>query len=316
MAAIDHDIAGNAGFFQRLLTQADMYRIVIGPATTAAQDDMPVAITAGGEYRNLPLAVDAEETVRLGDRVEGVGGDCEAAIGAIFEAHRRGQAAGHLPVGLRFSRAGTNGAPADQVLQVLGRDRVQRLGRGGQAQLENVQQQLPAQVQALLDLEGVIHVRVVDQALPAHRGARFFEIDPHHDVQRVGQLVRKGFQAVRVVHGRGRVMDGAGANHHKQPVVLAIENILDHLTAFGHHIAHLAGHGQGAFQLFRRHQHILRTDVDVVHFCIAHRLLPDTVIRLRAGPFHTTSAASAWRSGAEFYSSRTVLGRQRSRRGA
>ena len=100
MAAIDHDVAGNAGFFQRLFTQADMHRIVIGPAATAAQDDMAIAITAGGEYRNLPLAVDAEETVRLGYRVEGVGGDCQATIGAIFKAHRRGQSAGHLPVGL------------------------------------------------------------------------------------------------------------------------------------------------------------------------------------------------------------------------
>ena len=50
----------------------------------------------------------------------------------------------------------------------------------------DLEQQLARDAQALVDAEAVVEVRVVDQALPADRGARLLEVDPHHDLERVG----------------------------------------------------------------------------------------------------------------------------------
>ena len=111
--------------FPALCSQADMHRIVIGSAATAAQDDMAVALPRVVNTETCP-AVDAEKRCGFGYRVEGVGRHGQATIGAVLKPTGEDRPAGHLPVGLGFSRAGTNGAPADQVLQVLGRDRVQR----------------------------------------------------------------------------------------------------------------------------------------------------------------------------------------------
>ena len=38
-------------------------------------------------------------------------------------------------------------------------------------------------MQTAIDLEGVIEIGVVDQPLPAHRGARLFEIHAHDNQQ-------------------------------------------------------------------------------------------------------------------------------------
>ncbi len=66
-------------------------------------------------------------------------------------------------MGLGLGSTGADRRPADAVLQILWRNRVQGLGGQRQAQLGEFHQQLTGGVQALLDLEGPIEVRVVDQ---------------------------------------------------------------------------------------------------------------------------------------------------------
>ena len=74
---------------------------------------------------------------------------------------------------LRLRRARADGAPRDEVRDELGRDRVEQLGADGHAHVREVAEQLPREPQALVDLEGAVDVRVVDQAFPADGCAWF-----------------------------------------------------------------------------------------------------------------------------------------------
>ena len=60
MAAIDHDVAGSTGFSERILGELDMHRVVVRPFTASAQNDVRVAVPAGGENGNLSLAESAD----------------------------------------------------------------------------------------------------------------------------------------------------------------------------------------------------------------------------------------------------------------
>ena len=99
---------------------------------------------------------------------------------AVFKTDRAREAAGELAVALALGRAGANGAPADQIGDVLRRDQVQIFGGGGEAHAVDIQQQLARTAQAFVDVERVVEVGVVNKAFPAHRGTGFLEIHPHH----------------------------------------------------------------------------------------------------------------------------------------
>jgi hypothetical protein len=97
-----------------------------------------------------------------------------------------------------------------------GADRIERLGAGRQADFIDGEQEFARLVQAFLDVEGIVHARIVDVALPAGRGARLFEIHAHHQQQRVGDFVGERLQAPGVVEAGHRVVDRAGADDDEQ----------------------------------------------------------------------------------------------------
>ena len=59
----------------------------------------------------------------------------------------------------------------------------------GKPELRHVQQQLAREQNALLDVEGIVQIRIVDQPLPAHRGARLLEVHAHDEQQRGADLI-------------------------------------------------------------------------------------------------------------------------------
>src|SRR5690606_35969894 len=131
--AVDDDVLRQVGLFQRLFGQLDRHRIVVRPATAAAQYDVAVTVAARSHDAGHTFAVYAEEAVRVRSRQDGVGGHRKIAVGGVLEADRGGQAGRHLAVGLRLRGARADGGPGNQVAVVLRRDRVQCLGGGGQA---------------------------------------------------------------------------------------------------------------------------------------------------------------------------------------
>ncbi|MNE96186.1 hypothetical protein D3C80_1943580 [compost metagenome] len=70
-------------------------------------------------------------------------------------------------------------------------------------------------MQAVLNLERVVQVRVVDQAFPADCGAWFFEVHAHDQVQSIGHFRGEDFEPLGIFMGRFDVVDRAGADHHE-----------------------------------------------------------------------------------------------------
>jgi hypothetical protein len=169
-------------------------------------------------------------------------------------------------------------APSDQVAEELRADRVERLGARGQAQFVDVAQDLAGKLQAFGDVERVVHVRVVDQALPAGGGARFLEIHAHHDEQRIGDFVGDLLQPPGVIHRGIRIMDRARADHDHQAVILAIQDALQGVAAFQHRALGPVGERDPALDLLRGEEHVLGSDVDVINqFFVHFGCLPDSV---------------------------------------
>ena len=170
------------------------------------------------------------------------------------------QARGQLAVHLALGGARADRAPADQVADVLRADHVEELAARRHAQAVDLHQQLARDAQALVDAVALVEVRVVDQALPADRGARLLEVHAHHDLQRVGVLLAQRLQPARVVQRRGRVVDRARADDHQQPVVLALHDLAHRVARPADQLLHRrAGNREEADQVFRRRQrrHVL-----------------------------------------------------------
>src|SRR6185503_17383063 len=111
---------------------------------------------------------------------------------------------------LTLGGASANGAPRDEVRDVLRRDHVEELATRRQPETIDVEQQAARQAKSLVDAEAAIEVRVVDETLPADSGARFLEVNPHHDLERALEIVALIREPARVLHRSLRVVDGAG----------------------------------------------------------------------------------------------------------
>jgi hypothetical protein len=167
--------------------------------------------------------------------------DPHRAVGAVLEADRAGEARGQFAVPLALGRARADRAPADQVGDVLRTDQVEELGAGGQAHPVDLEQQLARQVEPLVDLEALVEVRVVDQPLPADRGTRLLEVDPHHDQQVVARRVRARHEAARVGDRGVGVVHRARADDDQQPVVGARQDVVDRASRAGDRVGGLRG---------------------------------------------------------------------------
>ena len=139
---------------------------------------------------------------------------------------------------LRFGRTRTDRAPAHQITDVLWRLDIEKFDAGWHARSIDLDQQFARQPQTAIDVIAAIELRVVDQPLPADGGAWLFEINPHHDFQIGRQLPAQGQQASRVLLGRVRIMNRAGAHHDQQPVIGRVKNAMDRLARAKHHVSH------------------------------------------------------------------------------
>ena len=135
-------------------------------------------------------------------------------------------------MGLAFGGAGANGGPGYQVGKVLRHDGIQELGGRIEAGFGDFHEQPPGAVQAVLNLVGIVEVGVVNQALPAHGSAGFFEIDPHDYQHPVAELLDEGLEAGGVVQCGGVVVDGTGADDDGETVVVAVEDGFQLAAAF------------------------------------------------------------------------------------
>ncbi len=120
-------------------------------------------------------------------------------------------------------------------------------------------------MQAILDLERVIQVRVVDQAFPAHCGARLLEVHAHDQIQRVGNFRRQYLEALGVLFGCFQVVDRARADHDEQAVIIAIENVANHFATLADSLQGSVGQRDVALELIRCDQSLVGGNVEVVN---------------------------------------------------
>ena len=182
VAAVDHQLGIESGFGQLLAGGLDVAAAVVG-LFAAAQDDVTVGVAVGVDDGGVAGFGYGQKVVRVAGGADGVDGDFQVAVGAVFEADGAGQAAGKLAVHLAFGGARADGTPGNQVGIVLRGNHVEKFGGRGHAHVVEREQKLARLAQAVVDVESAVQMGVVDQAFPADGGARFFKIDAHHDQQ-------------------------------------------------------------------------------------------------------------------------------------
>ncbi len=165
---------------------------------------------------------------------------------------------------LAFGGACADRAPGHQVGDVLRRDHIEEFNAGRQAQLVDVAQQAARHAQPLVDVEAAIQVRIVDQALPTHRGAGLFEVHAHDDFQLIGVGIAQRLEALGVLDGGHRVMDRTRADHYREAVVAAMQDLVQGRARGADRIGGFVVAGQHRQQLCRRGQRFDLADAQVV----------------------------------------------------
>ncbi len=156
--------------------------------------------------------------------LNGIDGHPDVAVRPVLEADGAGQGRGQLSVNLRLGGAGTDRPPADEIGQVEEAGGIEKLGGSGQPQLVDVEQQLAREPHAVVDVVAAIQMGIEHQPLPAHSGAGLLEIGAHHYLQPILIGVGQRGQPSGVVEGGEGIVDGAGANHHQQAIVLSCQD--------------------------------------------------------------------------------------------
>ena len=188
MRAINHDGSLLVLLDKRSLRSLHTLLVVVGALVSTTEDDETVFVTLGTGNGSETLLRHTHEVVAGSSGANGVNGDAEVTVGAVLETDGERKTRGQLAVKLRLGGAGTDGADGDEVSEELGGDGVEHLAGNGHARGREVLEELPGDPEALVDLEGLVDIRVVDEALPADGGAGLLEVGTHDDDEVLGEL--------------------------------------------------------------------------------------------------------------------------------
>lgn len=144
----------------------------------------------------------------------GVDGDGEVAVCAVLVADGETETGSKLTVQLGLGCAGTNGTEGDQIGEVLGGDGVEHLAGDGHTQACEIGIELTGYTETLVDVVGLVDVRVVDQTLPSDGCTGLLEVGAHDDTEVRGKTSGELLEAVGIFECSFGVMDGAWPNDH------------------------------------------------------------------------------------------------------
>ena len=137
---------------------------------------------------------------------------------------------------------------------------------------------MPRDTQTLIDLERVIDIRIVDQALPAHSGARLFQVCAHDNEQVVLVLLLELEQAVAVLKGGLGVVDGAGADDDHQTAlgIAAVDDVGGFVACLNSRLLGTGRLGDLVLEQIGRGQRVVAADAPVLRVLgVADRLVLD-----------------------------------------
>lgn len=261
MGAVNHQARAQVGFAKLIASGLDVLGSVVWSRVATAEDDVAGVVAAGVDNGGDALLCDREEVVVHGGGADGVDGNVDVAVGAVFEAHGDRKTRGELTVDLRFRGAGTDGAPRDEITNVLRGNRVEEFDGRGDARLVEVNEEATGRTQALVDREAEkknnrrllikanswtirkrffgasdvppIHQRVVDETFPTDCCSGLFKVDPHDDTQVFLGFVHVSLEFDRVFLCGVDVVDRARTDNDDQAVVFALDDGFGVVAGFG-----------------------------------------------------------------------------------
>ena len=232
MRAINHHHLPLPLLPQRLLRPLNTRLIEICPCRPTPQNNKAIRISRRLRNSRQPLLRHTHEMMLRRRSPNRVNSHSQTSICAVLEAHGEGETGSELAVELRFCCASADGAEADQVGEELRADGIQHLGRDGHALVGEVAEEFAAYTQALVDLEGLVDVGIVDQAFPADGCSRLFEVCAHDDQQIVFELGGERDEAGAVFERSFRVVEGTWAADYEEAVVVLFEDFNRIFAAF------------------------------------------------------------------------------------
>ena len=227
MAAVNHKTSGKTLGSQLSLGLLDALGVIVGALLASTENDEAVRVAHGANNGSNTWLGDREEVVRVLDRANGIHSNIQSAVGTVLEANREGQTRSQFTVNLRLSGARTYGTNRKTVGQELWRDGVQHLTSNGHALAGQINKKLARGAEALVDLEAVVKVRVVDQTLPSNSGPRFLEIGAHDNQQLILVFLFQFQKLIAVLQRHGGVVDRAWSDDNEQPLLVGVCSLND-----------------------------------------------------------------------------------------
>lgn len=189
VGAVNHNSLSLLLVLQHLLGSLDALLVVVGTLGSSTQNNEAVLVTLGASNSSKALLGHTHEVVLSSSSANGINGNAKVSISAVLEANRERETRSKLSVELRLGGSGTNGTNGDTVGQELGGDGVEHFARNGHTLVSQVDEELARDAETLIDVEGGVDVRVVDEALPADGCAGLLEVGSHDDAEVVLELV-------------------------------------------------------------------------------------------------------------------------------
>ena len=267
VAHVDHD--AGVPLRQRLeqvgLAGLDARGIIVRAALAATVDDVQVRVARRLDDRGGALVRDAHERMRLTRCADRIDRHANATVRRVLKADRHRETRHQLAVQLRLGRTRADRTPRVQVREVLWRDGIEHLARHGHAHAREIEEELARHTQTRVDLERAVQVRVVDQTLPADRGARLFKVRAHnhHEAVLPALLVRL-VQSSGIVLRLLDVVDRAGTDDHEQAVVLAVDHTRRIASGTSDRSLRLVADRKLPHELLRRHELLVARHARVV----------------------------------------------------
>ena len=260
MRAINHDRHLLLLLHQDLLGLRNVLLFKVGALGAATEDHKAVLIPLGASDGRQTLLRHAHEVMLSRCRADSVNGDPQVAIGSILEAHREGEARGKLAMKLALGCAGANSTNRDEIGEELGRNGIKHLAGNRHARRGEITEEGPGDTETLVDLEGLVDIGIVDEALPADCGARLLEVGAHNDVKVTRKLASQSLEPVSILNGGGRVVNGARPDNNEQAIVATHDDIGGLHPPLDHRLQGILGHGDLRDEKSRRDQGILTGD--------------------------------------------------------
>lgn len=119
---------------------------------------------------------------------------------------------------MRLCSARTDSSEGDQVGEELWGDGVEHFAGNRHAGRCKVAEELTRYTEALVDLECLVDIWVIDQPFPANSRAWLLEVSPHDNAEITRELVGESLEALAVLDSGGGVVDGTWTADYEKAV--------------------------------------------------------------------------------------------------